>query len=444
MERKNIISRCKSLVLLTVLMLGLLFATANMDKLQVSAESVHTVTFDYNTSGLSVNMPYDKNGVMRASVTNRTVDMSTGYLSNVSQYNPSNLFNPYYSYRWTYNGQPVDITSVEINKDTTFVMSWTPVKYSVNFYFANDEIKSMVTNLVEKIEFTVESPRIELYEPDIPNYHFDGWYSGSTHIDMLYLPAGSIGSKNYTARFTPTEFVINYNTDAKNNDNPKHYNVKDETIILAEPSLEGHIFKGWYSDESCTDQVTTIDTTKGGNISLYPLWELEKYIVTYIMPDGYSRKIEVEYGKKAELPEIKKNIFEIVVTDISRKNITEDTTITIKVVNIWYVYLLLVLAVVGTVVAVVVTKKKREDVHDNLRNRYQSGMSRTKATVSIIEKRPVASSKGARSKSTNEKPETKPTTKTTTKPTAKPITSKNPASSMAKKLGGVNKINTKK
>ena len=94
MERKNIISKCKSLVLLTVLMLGLLFATANLDKLQVSAESEHTVTFDYNTSGLSANMPYDKNGVMRASVTNRTVEMATGYLSNVSQYNPSNLFNP--------------------------------------------------------------------------------------------------------------------------------------------------------------------------------------------------------------------------------------------------------------------------------------------------------------------------------------------------------------
>ena len=236
-------------MLLAILSLGLLFSTANIDNLEVSAATEHTVTFDYNTSGLSSKMPYDNNGVMRASVTNRTVEMDTGYLTNVSQYSPSNLFNPYYSYRWTYNGQPVDIASVEINKDTTFVMSWTPVKYYVNFYFANDTIKSMVTNLVERLEFTVESPRIELYEPNIPNYHFDGWYNGSTHIDMLYLPEGSIGSKNYTARLTPTEFLINYNTNAKNSDNPKHYNVTDDTIILAEPSQEGHIFKGWYSDD---------------------------------------------------------------------------------------------------------------------------------------------------------------------------------------------------
>ena len=460
MVRKNIISKCKSLVLMAVLMIGLLFAATNMDKLEVSAVAEHTVTFDYNTAGLSSNMPYDKNGVMIASVTNRTVDMDTGYLTNVSQYNPSNLFNPYYTYKWTYNGQPVDISSVEINKDTTFVLSWTAVKYHVNFYFANDEIKSMVTNLVERIDFTVESPRIELYEPNIPNYHFDGWYSGSTHIDMLYLAPGSTGDKNYTARFTPSEFTINYNTSAKNTDNPKHYNVTDDTIILAEPSQEGHIFKGWYTDNNYTTQVSMIDTTKGGNINLYPLWELEKYTVTYIMPDGYSRKVEVEYGKKAKLPEIEKNIFEIVITDVSRKNITEDTTIKIKVVNIWYVYVLAVAAIAGIVAAIIVNKKKKESVHENLRNRYQSGPSRTRATVSIIEKIPVTTTKSTKNKTTSTKL-TKPTTttakSTTTKPSTKveskpivmptqpkPITRNNPASSMAKKLGGTNKPNTKK
>lgn len=460
MERKNIISRCKSFVLIAVMMLGLFFATANVDKFEASATTgEHTVIFDYNTSSLSANMPYDNNGIMRESVTTKTKYINTGYLTNVSQYNPSNLFNSYYTYRWTYNGQPVDIASIEINKDTTFVLSWTPVKYHVNFYFANDTIKSMVTNLVERIEFTVESPRIDLYEPNIPNYHFDGWYSGATHIDMLYLPAGSVGDKNYTARLTPSEFMINYNTSAKNSDNPKHYNVTDDTIVLAEPSQEGHIFKGWYSDEAYTKQVTMIDTTKGGNISLYPLWDLEKYTVTYILPDGYSRKIEVEYGKKAELPEIKKNVFEIVVTDVSRKNITEDTTIRIKVVNIWYVYVLGLALVAGVVTAIVMVKKKREEVHDSLRNRYQSGLPRTRATVSIIEKRPAPNKKASSysrittsAKTTTKSTTTKSTNNTTkteakastAKSAVKPITNKNPASSIANKIGDKNKNTTKK
>ena len=438
-------------MLLAILSLGFLFGLANIEQLQVYADTQHTVTFDYNAGALSPNLGLTNDE--RQSITNRTIKRGTGYLTNVNQYNPRIKC---YSFKWTYNGQPVDLASVEINKDTTFVISWTPVKYHVDFLFANDTIKSMVTNLVERIEFTVESPRIELYKPNIPNYNFDGWYSGTTHIDMLYLPAGSFGDKIYTARFTPKEFTIDYHTDAKNTDNPKHYNVTDSAIILAEPSQEGHIFLGWYSDSDYTTKVAMIDTTKGGNINLYPLWELEKYTVTYILPDGYSRKVEVEYGKKAELPEVKKNIFDIIVTDVSRKNITEDTTIRIKVVNIWYVYVLGVAAIVGIVAAIVINRKKREEVHDSLRDRYQARTTKpTRATVSIIEKRPIANIKtttNLRTTTVTKTTNTKPTTKVDSKPirvpqTPKPITRNNPATSLANKIDNsarTNKTKTKK
>ena len=397
MREENLIRKCQLLILSIVLLMALIFGITSLDKMSVSAEGQYRVNFDYNIDVLSDNMVYDRNGVMLESVENKSITIDAGYIINASQYNPSNLFNPYYHYEWTCNGQTVNIDTLEISGDTTLVVKWTPVKYYVNFFFENDDMKSKVTNLVERIEFSIESPQIELYKPDIPNYHFDGWYNGAVHYDLMYLPSGSTGSKNFTARFSPKLYSINYHTES---DNPKYYDVTYENIILAEPSKEGHIFLGWYSDNEYRNQVDIIDCSIGGNINLYPLWSLKTYTVTYILPDGYGRKIEVEYGKKAELPDIKKSIFEIIVTDVSRKNITENTTIRIKLVNIWYVYLIGLIVIVGVIFAIVYLYKKREKLHNNLRDKYhiKSG-NRTKASVSIIEKRPVSLTKTTNSKS---------------------------------------------
>lgn len=436
MKMKGINSRFRIILSIAIMLIGMAFLCINVKGEEVSAQVGYTVTFDYNTSALSSNMPMTD--VMSASVENYSIsNFDNGYLTSNDVRMPNQAFNPYYSYVWTWNNQVVeDITEFQIIKNTVFVMKWTPKTYYVNFYFTSDEIKSQVTNLVERIEFTVESPRIELYEPEIPNYHFDGWYNGAAHYDLLYLPAGSTGSKNFTARLTPTEYYINYHTNAKNSDNPKYYNVTDGIITLAEPSQEGHIFKGWYLDTNYNDKVTTIDASLGGNINLYPLWELEVYTVTYILPNGYSRQVKVEYGKKADLPNIEKSIFEIIVTDASRKNITEDTTIRIKVVNIWYVYVIALVLIAGTITTVILVKKKRENVHDNLRERYQLAGTRTRATVSIIEKRPVST----KTNKTTTRTQTKPTTKTST---TKKIDAKNPATNISNKIKAVPKPNLK-
>ncbi len=437
MKVKSLSSKFRIILSVAIMLIGLAFLCVNTTKKEeVSAQVGYTVIFDYNTGALSPNMPMTAD--MRTSVENYSLtNFDNGYLTNAEVRSPSSLFNSYYSYQWTCNGQVVeDITEFQIIRNTTFVMKWTPKTYYVNFYFTSDEIKSQVTNLVERIEFTIESPRIELYEPDIPHYHFDGWYNGSVHYDLLYLPAGSTGTKNFTARLTPTEYSINYNTKAKNVDNPKYYDVTDGVITLAEPSQEGHIFKGWYTDSDYTTRVTSIDCSIGGDVNLYPLWQLEVYKVTYILPNGYSRQVEVEYGKKADLPNIEKSIFEIIVTDGSRKNITEDTTIRIKVVNIWYVYVIALLLIVGIVATIVVVKKKRESVHDNLRERYQlAGAGRTRATVSIIEKRPVTTNKTA--------PRTQTTKAKKTSTPTKTINPKNPATSMSNKITSVPRPNMK-
>jgi uncharacterized repeat protein (TIGR02543 family) len=333
----------------------------------------HIVTFNYNTDQIVSYIPNENTDLMNRLKT-YSITVDDGMYA-TETYKPGSLISPYYTYVWTYNGSVVNLSSFKITKDIEFKAEWTPRKYSVSFRFESDEVKNKITNLQTNLFFTVESPRINLYRPQLENYYFKGWYDSSSPIEYLYLPARSIGDKVLTARFEAINYYIHYNTDAVHN-NPSSYNVENNDISLGEPSKEGHIFNGWYTDKEFKKQVTSIDTSIGGNIDLYPLWELETYKVTYILPNGLSRVVSCEYGKKADLPKLDKSIFEIVKTDVSRNNITGDTTIHIRYVNIWWVYVL-ILAIVSGIVALIITlRKKRNNTHNNLRMIYHSNANR--------------------------------------------------------------------
>lgn len=366
--------RCIFVLCLSVLALVVLF---NYNGMVVRAESTqYSVTFDFDKNRV-LKYITDEGGKISSSL--KSTRMVVGYGAHaVEPAQPSSAVLQSYTYSWTVNGVEVDVDNYAITQDTTFVAKWTPRSYKVYFRFGG--VESEVVNKIDSIAFTIESPRIVLYTPIRPNYAFRGWYetpNDSGTMQMLYISPKSVGDKILYAKFSPIEYYIEYNTSATHN-NPRGYNVEDGDISLESPSLYGHIFKGWYLDKQFKTPISTIDCSEGGNINLYAKWELETYNVTYVLPSGDTSVVEVEYGTTAQLPKMQKSIFEVVKTDKSRDNITEDTTIKIEIVNIWYVYVIVLVALGGGITLAILLKKKRENAHNNLRNIYYSNLSRRK------------------------------------------------------------------
>lgn len=361
--------KCNKFILCIIMFVCAIASLVGVKKIEPLAEtSAHIVTFNYNTSRIIDYIP-NQNTTLMDKLKNYSITVDSGDYA-VETTKPGSLITPYYTYNWTYNGNVVDLSNFKITHDIEFVAEWTPRMYTVTFKFESDEVKNNISNLQTSMNFTIETPRTNFYKPKLNNYYFRGWFDNSS-FEHLYLPARSVGDKVLTAKFSPIDYYINYNTDATHN-NPGSYNVKDSNIQLVVPEKEGHIFNGWYSDSGFENKVTEINTSLGGNVNLYPLWQLETYKVTYILPNGLSKVVDCEYGKKADLPKLNKSIFEIVKTDVSRKNITADTTIHIEYVNIWWVYLLGLLLVAGIIVLIVVVAKKRKNTHNKLRMIYHS------------------------------------------------------------------------
>ncbi len=289
-----------------------------------------------------------------------------------------------YTLSWKVNGETVDLNTYVVYDNTTFEAVWTPIEFTINFdYNDSDMYPATRVNYPnsqnEPLTYTVDmggDVNISYrYKLSRPNYYFVGWFKGDK--EYLAINAGSMGSFTLKAKWTPVEYRINYNTSGDNTKNPTSYNVEDGTIELYAPSLKGHIFEGWYLDKKLTVPLSSIDSSLAKDLNIYPKWQLETYKVTYILPNGARAQVECEYGQKADLPsELNKSIFQVVKTDVSRKNIKGDTRIEITLVNIWWVYALGLIAILGIIAIIIVVKKRREKKFNVLRKTYQSNSSK--------------------------------------------------------------------
>lgn len=353
---------------------------AFMPRELAQADTSYLVTFDYNTDRIEKYISSDPNcDKIISSMTTYSRNVAAGTIAReIEEKKPDVELYKYYSYKWSVNGVIQDINTYAINANTKFVAVWTPTPYYVSYSYAADVVDD-IENLELGVSYTVESPRLDYYKPRREHYRFVDWHS-SSHFTLdnieIYRPSGSIGDKTLYPEWAPIEYSINYNTDAENVDNPTSYDVESGTYTLIAPEKEGHIFKGWYLDPEYTVVCKEIVSANGGDIDLYPKWELETYDITYVLPSGETQVIEAKYGQKAELPAVQKSIFEVIKTSEPVDNVVSDMVVYIQIVNIWYVYAIALLIIGVVAVAIVVAIKKKKEMHSRLRHIYQSNLTR--------------------------------------------------------------------
>ena len=128
--------------------------------------------------------------------------------------------------------------------DKTFTAQWSdPIEYGITY-----NLDGGVNHDDNPATYTVLSGLITLKDPTKTGYSFTRWEEGN------YIPAGSTGSRNFTATWSgPIVYDIEYDLDhGVNNDaNPKNYTVNSPLIQLLEPTRPGYYFLGW----SPTDQI---------------------------------------------------------------------------------------------------------------------------------------------------------------------------------------------
>ena len=128
-----------------------------------------------------------------------------------------------------------------------------------------------------------------IYSPkQRPGYNFTGWYYDEGLTELLgtngygYLPSDTTGNLDLYAGWTPIVYQITYRLNGGTNvaDQVTSYTIETDTFALLEPTKEGYVFGGWYTDAAFTNPVTVIEKGSTGNKALYAKW------VEQVLEDG--------------------------------------------------------------------------------------------------------------------------------------------------------------
>ena len=121
---------------------------------------------------------------------------------------------------------------------------------------------------------------VDLPEAKKEYYDFAGWYSNADLSGTKITEQGK--DRNLYAKYTPTNYSINYNLNGGNSLTTliEKYNIESETIILPtalEMAIDGGKFGGWYNNSALSGEpLTEISTGNHGNIELYASWIMDK------------------------------------------------------------------------------------------------------------------------------------------------------------------------
>lgn len=160
-------------------------------------------------------------------------------------------------------------------EDITVYAKWTIVEYEIVY-----NLDGGTNNESNPATYTVEDA-VTFAAPSKLGYEFAGWFSDADYKNAIAsLSIGSYGDIEVFAKWNIIEYSIEYVTaDGAVNENPLTYTVETDVTELLDAVLKGHTFNGWYSDENCTQAVTTFGGGSVGDITLYAKFTANTYDV---------------------------------------------------------------------------------------------------------------------------------------------------------------------
>ena len=169
----------------------------------------------------------------------------------------------------------------------TYYAHWTPITYTIHFN-SNNGTGSMAD---ETMTYGISKALTEnAFTRD--GWTFAGWNtkadgSGTNYIDKQEIfNLTDIDGEEFTlfAKWTKDEYIITYNADGGQLDNPKTtYSVDDEEFTLVQPTKEGYTFTGWTgTGVSNPTKNVIIPTGSTGNRDYTAHWTATVYTIEYI------------------------------------------------------------------------------------------------------------------------------------------------------------------
>lgn len=213
---------------------------------------------------------------------------------------------------------------------STFFMGSSPVSlyaqwginsYSVR-YNGNGNTSGGVPSLEQLYEYNSKITVLDNINSLVKaDFSFHGWNTKPDYSGEFFEPGNTfyLGAEDTTLyavwnQIYPISYYL-YNGE-NHEDNPSSYTSISADINFHSPTRTGYTFKGWYSDNSYSKEIKSIESGFSGPLELHAKWEANTYLVIFDSGEGINgtESVIATYGSVmpsgVEKPELADYIFE--------------------------------------------------------------------------------------------------------------------------------------
>ncbi|MBR3952005.1 MAG: InlB B-repeat-containing protein [Oscillospiraceae bacterium] len=193
------------------------------------------------------------------------------------------------------DGQVVSKLTAEANGEVHLYAVWAPKEYKIVYM----NLEGATNAKDNPASFNAENNVITLHDPSKTGYTFAGWFTDS---DFEHKVSGTITLEAshdwiFYAKWTPNQYVITFDS-CLGDSVPREsmlmtYDVAANLTLVSEMvhfSNPGYTFKGWATEKggkvSYRDGESVINLVTEGGITLYAVWELNSFTITYDLGAG--------------------------------------------------------------------------------------------------------------------------------------------------------------
>ena len=176
--------------------------------------------------------------------------------------------------------------SAEITEDTTLYAVYEINKYTVTYINEGSEY--------HKEELTYKSKHKKIEDPFKTGYTFTGWYNENE--EKVEYPITVTKNITLHSKYEINKYTVTFNDEDRITTKEVNYNAKVEPVT--NQGKTGYTFKYWSIKENGEEY--NFNTLVTENITLYAVYEINKYTITYINEGSEYHKEELTYGSKHE------------------------------------------------------------------------------------------------------------------------------------------------
>ena len=174
----------------------------------------------------------------------------------------------------------------EITEDTTLYAVYEINKYTVTYINEGSEY--------HKEELTYKSKHEKIEDPFKTGYTFTGWYNENE--EKVEYPITVTKDITLHSKYEINKYTVTFNDEDRITTKEVNYNNKVEPVI--NQGKTGYTFKYWSKEKGGEEY--NFNTLVTENTTLYAVYEINKYTVTYINEGSEYHKEELTYGSKHE------------------------------------------------------------------------------------------------------------------------------------------------